>query len=108
MYKKFSELLQNRQLSTYRVSKDTGISQQTFSDWKAGRSTPKIDKLQKIADYFGVSIDYFIGEENEDKKSTPPEDERSATVEFVKSLSDTDFDRLESVIKAVFPDKFKE
>jgi len=37
----------------------------TLSQWKNGRSTPKVDKLQKIADYFGVTIDYLLnGKEN--------------------------------------------
>ena len=43
------------------VSKDTGIAQSTISDWKTGRSNPKLEKLQILADYFGVPITYFIG-----------------------------------------------
>lgn len=63
MYKKFEELLINQQLSAYRVSKETGIPQSTLSEWKSGRSTPKTDKLKKLADYFGVSIEYFLDED---------------------------------------------
>ena len=40
--------------------KDTGIRRSTFSDWKSGRSKPKTDKLKILADYFGVSVDYFL------------------------------------------------
>ena len=43
------------------VAKNTGIPQSTFSDWKKGKSSPKHEKLQKIADYFGVSLDYLLG-----------------------------------------------
>ena len=46
--------------TAYAVSKETGISQSVLSDWKRGRSNPKVDKLQKLADYFGVSIEYFL------------------------------------------------
>ena len=63
MSKKFDELLINQQLSAYRVSKETGIPQSTLSEWKSGRSTPKTDKLKKLADYFGVSIEYFLDED---------------------------------------------
>lgn len=59
MYEIFVELLQKYGVSAYKVSKATGISQTTFSNWKSGRSTPKIESLQKIADYFGVTIDYL-------------------------------------------------
>lgn len=61
MYSIFEQLLQSRHVSTYKVSKDTGISQSIFSAWKSGKSTPKTDKLQKIADYFGVTLDYLNG-----------------------------------------------
>lgn len=59
LYKKFESLLETRGKTAYQVSKATDIPASTFSDWKSGRSTPKIDKIKKIADYFGVSIEYF-------------------------------------------------
>jgi transcriptional regulator with XRE-family HTH domain len=69
MYSIFEELLQKHSISTYRVSKETGIAQSVFSAWKNGTSTPKTDKLQKIADYFGVSLDYLTtGEEKEGRE----------------------------------------
>lgn len=59
MYKKYEELLKKTGKTSYQVSKDTGIAENIFSYWKNGRSTPKVDKLQKLAKYFGVDIDYF-------------------------------------------------
>lgn len=63
MYKKFAELLFQRGLTAYRVSKDTGIPANTFTDWKNGRSKPKFDKLLILAKYFGVPVEYFAKEE---------------------------------------------
>lgn len=60
MYEKYVELRNKKGVTDYRVSKDTGITKSTFSDWKSNRSTPKIDKLKVLADYFGVSIEYFL------------------------------------------------
>ena len=60
MYEIFSELLQKNGVTPYKVSKATGVSQSTLSDWKRGISTPKQDKLQKIADYFGVPLTYLL------------------------------------------------
>lgn len=71
MYEIFSELLQKYGLTPYKVSKEVGISQSTLSDWKRGKSTPKIDKLQKIADYFGVSVEYLTTGKDESEKKTP-------------------------------------
>lgn len=60
MYQRFLELLCKTNKTPYRVSKDTGISQSALSDWKTGRSKPKADKLKILADYFNVSVDYFL------------------------------------------------
>ena len=60
MYEIFMQLLQKHKVTPYKVSKETGISQTTITHWKSGRSVPKQDKLKKIADYFGVSVDYLM------------------------------------------------
>lgn len=59
MYEIYEELLKTKNISSYQVSKATGISQQTLSNWKLGRSIPKYDKLLKIAEYLGVNIDFL-------------------------------------------------
>ncbi|MEA4816897.1 MAG: helix-turn-helix transcriptional regulator [Lachnospiraceae bacterium] len=60
MYEKYVALRDKKKLSDYKVSQMTGITKSTFTDWKNGKSKPKIDKLQKIANYFGVEITYFL------------------------------------------------
>lgn len=62
LYKKYEALLEKTGKKSYQVSRDTGIGQNTLSNWKSGRSNPKIDKLQKLADYFGVPVTYFLEE----------------------------------------------
>lgn len=62
MYKKYVELRDQKGVTDYQVSKDTGITKSTFSDWKVGRSKPKADKLTLLAEYFGVNISYFLKE----------------------------------------------
>lgn len=64
-YDRIFEIMKEKDLTAYRVSKDTGISQASLADWRKGRSKPKIDKLQKLSEYFGVSIQYLTGESNE-------------------------------------------
>ncbi len=61
-YDRIFEIMKDRELTAYRVSKDIGISQASLADWRKGRSKPKIDKLKKLADYFGVSVYYLTGE----------------------------------------------
>ncbi len=68
MYKKFETLLQERNLTPYKVSLATGIAQSTLSDWKNGRSKPKFDKLLAIARYFGIPVEYFADDEVAEEK----------------------------------------
>lgn len=60
MYEKYVELRDKKGVTDYRVAMDTGIPKSTFTDWKNGRSKPKTEKLKTIAEYFGVSIEYFL------------------------------------------------
>ena len=62
-YSVFEQLLESRGTTVYQVSKATRIAASTFTDWKNGRSTPKADKLARIADYFSVSLDELMGTE---------------------------------------------
>ena len=59
MYKKYQALLDKNNKTSYQVSKETGISQTAFSNWKTGRNEPGLESLRKLAKYFGVPIEYF-------------------------------------------------
>ena len=79
MYEIFEKLCQSHKITPYRVCKETGLTTATISNWKAGRYTPKADKLQKIADFFGVSIEYLMTgnmEQEEKVISLTSKDER--------------------------------
>lgn len=71
MYEIYCKLRDERGLKDADVVRETKITKSTFSDWKSGRSNPKQEKLQKIADFFGVTVDYLMtGKEKEEKKET--------------------------------------
>lgn len=79
MYEIYCKLRDKTGVKDIDVAKQTGITKSTFTDWKNGRSKPKNDKLQKIADYFGVPLSYLLtGKMEEDVKKTvlTPRDER--------------------------------
>lgn len=66
MYSIFEKLLSEFGVTAYRVSKATGITTSTLTAWKQGEYTPKADKLQKIAEFFAVSIDYLLGKDKDE------------------------------------------
>ncbi|MBR5583308.1 MAG: helix-turn-helix transcriptional regulator [Lachnospiraceae bacterium] len=72
-YENFEALCKKHKTNASRVSKATGISTATLTSWKKGAYTPKADKLQKIADYFGVSLAYLLGQEEPEPNAVDQE-----------------------------------
>lgn len=68
-YARLEQLLAAHRVTVYQVAKATGISASTFSDWKSGRSTPKADKLARIAEYFGIGLDELLGTDSGARRS---------------------------------------
>ena len=101
MYEVYQRLLDEKGLKNADVARATGISNMTLSDWKRGKSVPKADKMQKIAEFLNVSVDYLVtGEEKEvptfsaehielisayDKLSSA---DKLAIMQIIKSLSE--------------------
>lgn len=60
-YELYVALLKEKGYKNKDVVQATGISYSTLSDWKREIYEPKIDKLQKIADFMEVPVSYFYG-----------------------------------------------
>lgn len=53
------ELCNKKNMKPNQVGKQLGISSASFTKWKNG-STPTVDALIKLSEYFNVSIDYLV------------------------------------------------
>lgn len=106
MYAIFEKLCKEKGVSAYRVSKDTGISTATLSDWKTGKSHPKADKIQILANYFNVNAEYIQnGDENSQQAGwyTDP-----ATVQAAQEIfDDPDLHALFDAARDSKPDALK-
>lgn len=60
MYERYVELRDKKGVTDYRVALETNIPKSTFSEWKSGQSRPGVEKLYRIAKYFGVNMEYFL------------------------------------------------
>jgi transcriptional regulator with XRE-family HTH domain len=56
-----------KNVTDYRVAEVSGVPKSTFSDWKSGRSRPKLEKLAKIADAIEASLVDLMEESNDDQ-----------------------------------------
>jgi transcriptional regulator with XRE-family HTH domain len=81
-FKQFKRLCEEHNTSPNGVAKILNISSGSVTAWKRDGSVPYAKTLQKIADYFGVTTDYLLG--NEQKKE--PVTERDKLVEETNEL----------------------
>ena len=58
------QILSERGIKPGTMMRELGFSSGLFSQWKAGTQRPSADKIQKIADFLGVSSDYLLGRES--------------------------------------------
>lgn len=91
LYKRIEELCKRNNTNITAMCKESGASRASLTDLKMGRKKRlSSDTLSKIANYFDVSVDYLLG--NDQKESAPDElsltANQRALVEFAKSVPD--------------------
>lgn len=86
-YNIFAYLCTKKGVSTTKAALDLGFSRSAPNHWKEKNGRPKNENMQKIADYFNVTVDYLLtGEEPETEKSQPAEIDKLANSEIKKKL----------------------
>lgn len=63
IYRKIDKMRIARGWSFYKLSQESGLSQQTFTQWMNG-TTPSIPALKNVCDAFEISLAEFFCEEN--------------------------------------------
>ena len=86
-YEIVNNLCKERKTTITRMAEDIGLSNAAPTSWRKG-SVPKLTTLEKIANYFDVSVDYLRGVET--KKAPTPKGEREYS----------DLDLIEAVMRA--------
>lgn len=97
------ELRKENKKTQAQMASRLGITQQAYATYENDKAQPPLDIAKKLADYFGVSVDYLLGRTN--NKARDPFDEKHpsedifylpiyATVAagFNKSIDENDFD----------------
>ncbi len=63
-FTRFQALCDERKISVYRACTDIGLNRSAVAKWKAG-GKPNGSTAAKLADYFGVTTDYLLGQSGE-------------------------------------------
>lgn len=71
VFDRIKELADKQGISVSKVAVDLGFSENLFYQWK--KASPKSDRLEKVADYFNVSVDYLLGRTDKPESVVEPE-----------------------------------
>ena len=69
-WERFLHLCSEKNVKPNHVTKEIGLSSAAATDWKKG-SIPRDVTMKKLADYFGVSVEFLSGKQ-EFPRSVPP------------------------------------
>lgn len=107
MYEVFEQLLQARGITVADVCRETGVAHAQLSNWKRRKGTVGTKTLQKLADYFGVTVDFLMTgklkeEEEADYIVTVNGTEESILLETYRELSKESKERLMEYAELLF------
>jgi len=91
---RLKELREKAGYSQYSFAAAFGTKQSTVGNWESGVREPKFDTMERLADFFGVSVDYLLGRTDNptplsEQKNTPvaaKNNDQDIHAEFVKFL----------------------
>lgn len=110
-YLRIKELANEHHVSLARIERDLNFSNGIISTWKTGKATT--DKLQKVADYFGVTTDYLLGRNQAPEWAHPEDihdlkqmlDDNVGLAYGGEDLTDKDKQRLNDILTGLYWEK---
>ena len=58
LVKRIKKLCKMKGISLHKLEKETGLSNGAIAKWET--SSPSVEKVSKVAEYFGVTIDMLV------------------------------------------------
>lgn len=100
-FERIKNLADSQKISLQELATRLGFSENLIYRWK--NATPKTEYLEKVADYFHVSVDYLLG-----RDETEPENQTVDLAELANKPKDFDWDNVLSVGGKPIPEEDKE
>ena len=67
------EIRKSRNTTMKKLGSELGLAESTISLYESGKRQPDFETVLKLADYFGVSVDYLLGRDTKEPPLTDDE-----------------------------------
>lgn len=89
---RLKELRKNRKISQDKLSQELNVNLRTIQRWENGANQIKPEKAQQLADYFGVSVGYLLGYNEEPKSFDKSEPKLPTHKQYVLKINNIAID----------------
>ena len=104
---RIKELREKEGLSMQQLAEKIGVNKSRVGMWENMGSVPRMDALKKISEFFDVSIDYLLG--NDNTSFLEKENKKLNSLQRnLGKLNEKELEKAENMLKAVFEDIFND
>lgn len=100
--KNLERIRKTRKVSQAALGEELGLTQQMISSYEKGISSPNVEILVKIADYFHVSLDVLVGYTPKKPQVTPTE---SRFLRYFETLNEMDREKCITIAETLIKDR---
>ena len=101
---RINELRKSNGFSQQKLAEILNVHQTAISQWETGRTTPDIELASKMAQIFGVSLEYLLGK---DETYSAPPAPRSELYDLIDQMDESEIAELENYVDFILSKKKK-
>ena len=83
------------------VARAIGVSAPTFHEWCAAKKTPRMDKVEKLANYFGILKSDLIEDKQNQSTGSELSLKKRNFIKLVEGMTDSQIEKLEQILALV-------
>ena len=96
------ELRKSNNVSQQKLSKYLNFGYTAIANYESGRNQPSLDTVKKIAQYFGVTVDYLIGVSDYPRRENDITDKEAELLGIFRKINEDEKDALLKIVNLMF------
>ena len=96
------DLRKENNISQKKLSNYLNFGYTAIANYESGRNQPSLDTVKKIAQYFGVTVDYLIGASDYPRSAKDITEKEAELLEVFRKINDEERDALLKIVNLMF------